>query len=62
MKKLTNKSKYSYDENGELCIHLKLKSTGKWVIAYKCHASCLQLIKNTNSIYVENVILIPQKF
>ena len=62
MKKLTKCSKYSFDEDGDLCIHLKLKSSGKWVLAYKCHASCLPIIKERGTIFVENVVLIAQDF
>jgi predicted glutamine amidotransferase len=57
MRKLTEKTKYSYDKDGALIIHARLKTTGKWVKAYICHPSCLDLILKNKSIFCENVVL-----
>lgn len=61
MKKLTNNSKYDFDDEGFLNIYLVLKSTGKYTLAFKAHPSCLKIIKQNNSLFCDNVYLIPQE-
>jgi len=61
MKKLTENSKYDFDDEGFLNIYLVLKSTGKYTLAFKAHPACLKIIKQNNSLFCENVYLIPQE-
>lgn len=59
MKKLTDKTKYKIHEDGYAVIYACVKGTTKFVPAFTCHASCIDLIKAANSLQVDNVILKP---
>lgn len=58
MRKLIKNAKYRY-KDGFAVIYLKSKTSGKFVPAFECHASCIPVIISSNSLIADGVVLLP---
>lgn len=60
MKKLVGKTKYIIDsETGTATIYACLKGTTKYIAAFTCHSSCIDVIQQEGNFDNPNVILRP---
>lgn len=60
MRKLIGKTKYKIDwENGTATIYACLKGTTKFIPAFTCHPSCIDVIQKDGNFDNPNVVLYP---